>query len=104
MKKVAVVLAFVIMAGNPVPGPSTVLSAPNHGSLCTRHKGVPPMPSLQRVVIRTGDNVQVRIRAVEALTAGKEKVTTIMYDIHCRHRTFRMIEVVEAEEGAVERL
>ncbi len=100
MKKVAVVLAFVIMAGNPVPGFYGSVSAESWQPLYETQGGAAYAFTTEGL-IRTGDNVQVRIRAVEALTAGKEKVTTIMYDIHCRHRTFRMIEVVEAEEGVL---
>jgi hypothetical protein len=100
MKKAVVVLALVIIAGNPAPVFYSSVSAESWQPLYETQGGAAYAFTTEDL-IRTGDNVQVRIRAVEALTAGKEKVTTIMYDLHCRQRTFRIIEVVEEEEGVL---
>ena len=59
------------------------------------------MPSLQRVLSAPATMFRSGSGQWKRLTAGKEKVTTIMYDLHCRQRTFRMIEVVEEEEGVL---
>jgi hypothetical protein len=100
MKKAAVVLVLVMMAGNPAPALCSSAGTESWQPF-TEARGSIDYAFAPGGMVRTGDRVQVRVRAVEALTAGKERVTTILYNLDCRQRTFRMLEVVEEQEGVL---
>jgi hypothetical protein len=100
MKKAAAVLVLIMMAGNPAPVICGLAGAESW-QLFTEAQGGVAYTFAPEGIIRTGDHVQVRVRAVELLTTGKEQVTTILYDLDCRQRTFRMIEIVEEHEGVL---
>ena len=53
----------------------------------------------QAGIVRHGDRVRVRDRALEAAEKGNTRVTTTLFDLDCRQRTFRILEVVEELEG-----
>ncbi|MHB8772320.1 MAG: hypothetical protein ACYC7J_15105 [Syntrophales bacterium] len=50
-------------------------------------------------IVHIGDHVQVRVRTVEGVKNAGKRVTTILYELDCRQRTFRTLEVVEEHEG-----
>ena len=97
MKRAAVVLVLAMMAGTPAVFCSAA-GAESWQPLFETQGNI-TYAFAPAGILSTGDRVQVRVRAVEALTAGKERVATILYDLNCRQRTFRMIEVVEEHDG-----
>jgi hypothetical protein len=100
MKRAAVILVLVMMAGNPAP----VFCGSAHAESWqpfTEAQGGVAYSFAPAGMVRTDDRVQVLARAVEALTGGKERVTTILYDLNCRQRMFRMLEVAEEQEGVL---
>ncbi len=98
MHKWAVVLLLVMMAGNPAP---VFCGSADAGSWQPffEAQGGAAYAFAPAGMVRTGDRVQVRVRAVEAPEPGKERVTTILYDLDCRRQTFRTVEAVEEQEG-----
>ncbi len=99
MQKWAVVLLVVMMAGNPAPVFCGTACAESWTPL-SEAQGPVAYAFSPAAAVRSGDRVQVRVRAVESLTAGN-RVTAILYDLDCRKQTFRMVEVVEEHEGLV---
>lgn len=100
MKKAAVALVLVMIVVIPVPAFCGSACAESWKPL-SEAQGPVAYAYAPAAMVRSGDRVQVRVRAVEALTGGKERVATILYDIDCRQGTFRMVEVVEEHEGLV---
>jgi hypothetical protein len=98
MKKAAVVLMLAVLAGHS----ASVFCSPAGAESWQpfyQGQGGAAYAFAPDSMVRTGYRIQVRVRAVEALAAGRERVTTILYDLACRQGTFRMLEVSEEQEG-----
>lgn len=91
-------MVLIMVIGNPFPAFCGSASAESWQLFTTAQGGV-AYAFAPAEMVRSGDRVQVRVRSVEAPAAGKERVTTILYDLDCRQRTFRMLEVEEEQEG-----
>jgi hypothetical protein len=103
MKMAAVLLSISVMAFTPVPVAVAVAGDPAaQGSWQPYYKaegGSVHAFFSEGIVVRDGDRVRVRSRALEAPEGENLRVTTILYDLDCRQRTFRMLDVVEEQAG-----